>query len=84
MARLGRPRTTGRTEKFTLYMTPEHMDNLKLLAAAYGMDVTELLNNLISKLCKEQDNALVVLKTQREQFRHMFTLNKQEDTNNGD
>ena len=66
-----RPKT-GRTEKFTLYMSTEAMDNLTLLAGAYGITSTDLLNNLITKFCKEQCHALAMLKSQRHTFREMF------------
>ena len=74
-----RPKT-GRTEKFSLYMTPENLDNLNLLAGAFGTDVTALLNNLIDKYCDEKANALYVLKGQRAKFREMFCKEKM---NNG-
>ena len=53
----GRPRTTGRSEKFTLYMTADTMENLSIIANYDNKTLTDLLNNIVEKyiITREDD-----------------------------
>lgn len=42
-----RPKSSGRTEKFTLYVRPETWQNLKILADYDELTITELMNNIL-------------------------------------
>lgn len=45
--KLGRPKSTGRTEKFTLYVRPETWQNLNMPADYDESTVTGLLNSIL-------------------------------------
>ena len=53
----GRPRTTGRSEKFTLYMTADTMENLSIIANYDNKTLTDLLNNIVENyiITREDD-----------------------------
>lgn len=52
----GRPKTTGRTEKFTLYMTAETMENLNIIASYDNGTVTDLLNNIVESYISTRED----------------------------
>ena len=68
MARLGRPRTIGRTEKFTLYMTADTMENLNIIASYDNETVTDLLNNIVENYIITREDDIEFIKIQREQI----------------
>ena len=68
MARLGRPRTTGRSEKFTLYMTADTMKNLSIIANYDNETITDLLNNIVEKYIITREDDIEFVKIQREQI----------------
>lgn len=45
--KLGRPKSSGRTEKFTLYVRPETWQNLNMLADYDETTITELMNGIL-------------------------------------
>ena len=47
----GRPETTGRSEKFTLYMTPELWKKITMLADLDEKTITDFLNNVLEYYC---------------------------------
>lgn len=67
----GRPKT-GRTEKFTLYMSAEAMEDLTMLTAAYNTNITELLNKFIDDYRTKQTRQIAFLKKQKQEFINMF------------
>ena len=68
MARPGRPRTTGRSEKFTLYMTADTMKNLIIIADYDNETITDLLNNIVEKYIITREDDIEFVKIQREQI----------------
>ena len=58
---VGRPKT-GRTEKLTLYTTAETLEELNMLIAEYGTNITELLNKLIDDYLATQSKQIAWLK----------------------
>lgn len=52
----GRPRTTGRTEKFTLYMTADIMENLNIVAGYDNITLTDLLNNIVENYINTRED----------------------------
>ena len=68
MARPGRPRTTGRSEKFTLYMTADTMKNLNTIANYDNETITDLLNNIVEKYIITREDDIEFVKIQREQI----------------
>ena len=68
MARPGRPRTTGRSEKFTLYMTANTMKNLSIIADYDNETITDLLNNIVEKYIITREDDIEFVKIQREQI----------------
>ena len=52
----GRPRTTGRTEKFTLYMTADVMENLNIVAGYDNITLTDLLNNIVENYINTRED----------------------------
>ena len=67
----GRPKT-GRTEKFTLYMSAEAMEDLTMLTEAYNTNITELLNKFIDDYRTKQTRQIAFLKKQKQEFINMF------------
>ena len=64
----GRPRTTGRSEKFTLYMTADTMKNLNIIANYDNETITDLLNNIVEKYIITREDDIEFVKIQREQI----------------
>lgn len=77
--RKGRPKTTGRREKFTLYMTAENLLKLQELSNVYNTTVTEILNNLIERYCEDNSAILETVKQQKEVLQQMI---KQKESKN--
>ncbi len=50
----GRPETTGRTEKFTLYMTPELWKKITMLADLDEAKITDLMNYALEYYCEKE------------------------------
>lgn len=50
----GRPETTGRTEKFTLYMTPELWKKIRMLADLDEDNITDFLNTILEDYCDNE------------------------------
>lgn len=50
----GRPETTGRTEKFTLYMTPELWKKITMLADLDEVKITDLMNYALEYYCEKE------------------------------
>ncbi len=50
----GRPETTGRTEKFTLYMTPELWKKITMLADLDEVKITDLMNDALEYYCEKE------------------------------
>ena len=50
----GRPETTGRTEKFTLYMTPALWKKIRMLADLDEDNITEFLNYVLEDYCNNE------------------------------
>lgn len=67
----GRPKT-GRTEKLTLYTTAETLEELNMLIAEYGTNVTELLNKLIDDYLATQSKQIAWLKERKQEFNQLF------------
>lgn len=68
---VGRPKT-GRTEKLTLYTTAETLEELNMLIAEYGTNITELLNKLIDDYLATQSKQIAWLKDRKQQFNKLF------------
>ena len=69
---VGRPKT-GRTEKLTLYTTAETLEELNMLIAEYGTNITELLNKLIDDYLATQSKQIAWLKERKQEFNKLFT-----------
>lgn len=50
----GRPESTGRSEKFTLYMTPELWKKIRMLADLDEKNITDFLNIILEKYCDKE------------------------------
>lgn len=50
----GRPETTGRSEKFTLYMTPALWKKIRMLADLDEDNITDFLNNVLEDYCDNE------------------------------
>ena len=58
----GRPESTGRSEKFTLYMTPELWKKIQMLADLDEVKITDLMNYALEYYCeKEREEDLAFL-----------------------
>lgn len=68
---VGRPKT-GRTEKLTLYTTAETLEELNMLIAEYGTNITELLNKLIDDYLATQSKQIAWLKERKQEFNQLF------------
>lgn len=68
---VGRPKT-GRTEKLTLYTTAETLEELNMLIAEYGTNITELLNKLIDDYLTTQSKQIAWLKERKQEFNQLF------------
>lgn len=50
----GRPESTGRSEKFTLYMTPELWKKITMLADLDEVKITDLMNYALEYYCEKE------------------------------
>lgn len=69
----GRPKSTDRSAKFTLYMTESTMKSLTLLADYDEMNITDLVNNILTDYLATRQDDLEFLNTleQKKQERRL-------------
>ena len=70
----GRPETTGRSEKFTLYMTPELWKKITMLADLDEVSITALMNDALEYYCtheRSEDIAFLYTLERRKQERRL-------------
>ena len=70
----GRPETTGRSEKFTLYMTPELWKKITMLADLDEVKITDLMNDALEYYCENErsdDLAFLYTLERRKQERRL-------------
>ena len=70
----GRPETTGRSEKFTLYMTPELWKKITMLADLDEVKITDLMNEALEYYCeneRSEDIAFLYTLERRKQERRL-------------